>query len=45
VPFPHDEFLMNGLTIAAVTMGADEFADADKVAEATVFGPGLIEVG
>lgn len=43
-PFPYDEFLMNGLTIAAVTMGADEFADADKVAEATVFGPGLIEV-
>lgn len=43
-PFPYDDFLMNGLTIAAVTMGADEFADADKVAEATVFGPGLIEI-
>ncbi|KAJ4320415.1 hypothetical protein N0V94_003386 [Neodidymelliopsis sp. IMI 364377] len=42
--FPYDDFLMNGLTIAAVTMGAEEFADADKVAEATVFGPGLIEV-
>lgn len=42
--FPYDDFLMNGLTIAAVTMGADEFADADKMAEATVFGPGLIEV-
>ncbi|KAL1594062.1 hypothetical protein SLS59_009093 [Nothophoma quercina] len=43
-PFPYDDFLMNGLTIAAVTMGADEFADADKMAEAAVFGPGLIEV-
>jgi hypothetical protein len=32
------------LTIAAVTMGADEFADADQVAEAAVFGPGLVEV-
>ncbi|KAJ4985745.1 sexual development protein [Stagonosporopsis vannaccii] len=42
--FPYDDFLMNGLTIAAVTMGADEFADADKMAEAAIFGPGLIEV-
>ena len=42
--FPYDDFLMNGLTIAAVTMGGDEFDDVDKMAEATVFGPGLIEV-
>ncbi|KAF1348331.1 late sexual development protein [Lizonia empirigonia] len=43
-PFPYDDFLMNGLTIAAVTMGADEFADPDKMAEAAIFGPGLIEI-
>ncbi|EAT90175.2 hypothetical protein SNOG_01963 [Parastagonospora nodorum SN15] len=42
--FPYDEFLMNGLTIAAVTVGKDEFASADEVAEAAVFGPGLIEI-
>ncbi|KAF2997841.1 hypothetical protein E8E13_001812 [Curvularia kusanoi] len=42
--FPYDDFLMNGLTIAAVTMGAEEFADPDKMAEAAVFGPGLIEI-
>jgi hypothetical protein len=43
-PFPYDDFLMNGLTITAVTMGTDEFENADKMAEAAVFGPGLIEV-
>ncbi|KAH7389749.1 hypothetical protein BKA66DRAFT_440030 [Pyrenochaeta sp. MPI-SDFR-AT-0127] len=42
--FPYDEFLLNGLTIAAVTVGADHFDDADAVAKATVFGPGLIEI-
>jgi hypothetical protein len=42
--FPYDEFLMNGLTIAAVTHGKDSFANADEVADATVFGPGLIEI-
>lgn len=42
--FPYDEFLMNGLTIAAVTAGKDEFANAGEVAEAAVFGPGLIEI-
>jgi hypothetical protein len=35
---------MDGLTIAAVTMGSDEFENADKVAEATIFGPALIEI-
>jgi hypothetical protein len=43
-PFPYDEFLMNGLTIAAVTRGCGPFASADEVAAATVFGPGLIEI-
>lgn len=33
-----------GLTVAAITNGAGPFADADAVAAATVFGPGLIEV-
>ncbi|CAO2652546.1 Nn.00g008290.m01.CDS01 [Neocucurbitaria sp. VM-36] len=42
--FPYDEFLMNGLTIAAVTTAADQFADADAVAQATIFGPGIIEI-
>lgn len=42
--FPYDQFLMNGLTIAAVTTAADSFADADAVAKATIFGPGIIEV-
>ncbi|KAF2715675.1 late sexual development protein [Pleomassaria siparia CBS 279.74] len=41
--FPYDEFVMDGLTIAAVTKGAGPFADADAVAAATQFGPGLIE--
>lgn len=42
--FPYDEFLMNGLTIAAVTHGKDSFASAEEVADATLFGPGLIEI-
>jgi hypothetical protein len=42
--FPYNEFLMDGLTIAAITMGSDEFENADKVAEATIFGPALIEI-
>jgi hypothetical protein len=42
--FPFDEFDMEGLTIAAVTMGADTFDGAGEVAERTVFGPGLIEL-
>tara|TARA_R110002003_G_scaffold154_5_gene13671 strand:+ start:3432 stop:4421 length:990 start_codon:yes stop_codon:yes gene_type:complete len=42
--FPYDEFLMDGLTIAAVTQGKDSFASANEVADAAVFGPGLIEV-
>jgi hypothetical protein len=42
--FPFEEFIMEGLTIAAVTMGADEFSNVDLVAEKTVFGPGIIEI-
>ena len=42
--FPGKTFEMNGLTIAAVTVGDGPFADPDAVANATVFGPGLIEV-
>jgi len=42
--FPYDEFVMDGLTIAAVTKGAGPFADVDAVAAATIFGPGLIEL-
>jgi hypothetical protein len=42
--FPFDQFLMNGLTITAVTNSAGPFASADAVAKATLFGPGLIEI-
>jgi hypothetical protein len=42
--FPYGEFVMDGMTIAAVTQGADEFAKADEVGEKTVFGPGVIEL-
>jgi hypothetical protein len=42
--FPYDEFVMSGLTIAAVTVGKDSFANADEVAAATIYGPGLIEL-
>lgn len=42
--FPFDQFLMNGLTIAAVTKSAGPFTSADAVAKDTIFGPGLIEI-
>jgi hypothetical protein len=42
--FPFEEFVMEGLTIAAITMGAEEFANVGDVAEKTVFGPGIIEI-
>jgi hypothetical protein len=42
--FPYAQFEMNGLTIAAVVKGSGPFANADAVAQATVFGPGLIEI-
>lgn len=42
--FPHDDNDMDGLTIAAVVNADGPFANADDVAKASVFGPGLIEV-
>jgi hypothetical protein len=43
--FPFDQATFgNGLTIAAVTNSAGPFANADAVAKATIFGPGLIEI-
>ena len=42
--FPWSKFIMNGLTISALTNSAGPFQSADEVAAATVFGPGLIEV-
>jgi hypothetical protein len=42
--FPYSQNMMNGLTIAAVTLGKGPFATAGAVANATVFGPGLIEI-
>jgi hypothetical protein len=42
--FPYDEFLLNGLTVVAVTHGKESFASADEVSDAAVFGPGLIEI-
>lgn len=42
--FPYDQFEMNGLTIAAVVQGSGPFASADAVAQAAIFGPGLIEL-
>lgn len=47
--FPFDEpsqgaVFGNGLTIASVTNTTGPFGSADAVAQATVFGPGLIEI-
>lgn len=42
--FPYYQYEMNGLTIAAVVTGSGPFASADAVAQATIFGPGLIEI-
>lgn len=47
--FPFDEPSLgavfgNGLTIAAVTNTTGPFGSADEVAQATVYGPGLIEI-
>ncbi|KEF58543.1 uncharacterized protein A1O9_06469 [Exophiala aquamarina CBS 119918] len=44
VDFPYTENLLNGLTIAALVAGNGPFADADEVAQATLAGPGLIEI-
>jgi hypothetical protein len=42
--FPFEEFLLEGLTIAAVTHSAESFDSPYDVAKQTVFGPGLIEI-
>ncbi|KAK5165430.1 uncharacterized protein LTR77_008959 [Saxophila tyrrhenica] len=42
--FPFSKFIMNGLTIAVVTNDSGPFDTVDEVADATLFGPGLIEV-
>lgn len=42
--FPYTENLLNGLTIAVVTISGGPFPNADAVARATAFGPGLIIV-
>ena len=42
--FPYEEHLMNGLTIAAVTNSSGPFANANAVAAATLYGPGVIIV-
>lgn len=42
--FPYDEHLMNGLTIAVVTMSPGPFANVTEVAGQTHAGPGLIIV-
>ena len=44
--FPFESGFAHGLTIAALVKGAGQtFMSADEVAAATLFGPGLIEVG
>ena len=42
--FPGKSQDLNGLTIAAVTINDGPFTTPDTVANATVFGPGLIEI-
>lgn len=42
--FPYTKYEMNGLTIAAVTNSTGPFMNAEAVANATVAGPGLIEI-
>jgi hypothetical protein len=42
--FPYRKNEMNGLTIAVLTSGSGPFTSADAVANATVFGPAIIEI-
>jgi hypothetical protein len=42
--FPYVKNEMNGLTIAVLTQGSGPFTSADAVANATVFGPAVIEI-
>jgi hypothetical protein len=40
--FPYDQYLMNGLSIAAITLGSGPFASAQAVADASIFGPAFV---
>jgi len=42
--FPFNEFLLNGLTLAALTNSSGPFTSAEDVAKVTIAGPGLIEI-
>ena len=42
--FPFEDGFANGLTIAALVQGTGSFSSNQAVADATLFGPGLIEV-
>ncbi|KAL5371038.1 hypothetical protein DPSP01_014532 [Paraphaeosphaeria sporulosa] len=42
--FPFEEYQLHGLTISVVTNRAGPFNDISDVADATLFGPGFIEV-
>ena len=41
--FPFNQYILDGLTIAAVTNSSGPFTSVQAVANATLFGPGLIE--
>ena len=43
--FPFASGFAHGLTIAALVKGTGKFMSNDAVAAATVYGPGLIEIG
>lgn len=42
--FPYTANMMNGLTIAVLVQGSGPFASADAVANATVYGPALVQI-
>lgn len=42
--FPYTANMMNGLTIAVLVQGSGSFTSADAVANATVYGPAIIEI-
>ncbi|KAL4940046.1 hypothetical protein BDV06DRAFT_224468 [Aspergillus oleicola] len=44
VVVPYEEFLLNGLTVAAVVNRRGPFANAEAVAQSTVYGPALFIV-
>jgi hypothetical protein len=42
--FPYNLNEMNGLTIAVLTKSAGPFSSVDAVANATIYGPAVIEI-